>query len=341
LITKRPRSVRPPRIQASPRMRVSEMQRARLLSAAVAMVDELGYAHATVAHIAGRARVSRRTFYDLFENREACLLAVIEDTVARVVAEFEGLDLAGLAWRERVRMGLWTVLCFCEREPVLARVCLVHSVNAGQRVLAGREEVFALLAGAIDEGRGSRGCGGESPPVLVAEGLVGAVVAILCKRLQAREREPLGELLGALMSMIVLPYQGPAVARRERVRPVPEREPAPAPVFSVAGASPAALAVLDPLRGVPMRLTYRTALVLEQVAAYPGASNRVVGERAGVPDQGQISKLLARLERLGLLANTGAGPAKGESNAWRLTPLGEQITRHLSLNLALGGEDEA
>ena len=341
MITKRPRSVRPPRIQASPRVRVSEMQRARLLSAAVATVDELGYAHATVAHIAGRARVSRRTFYDLFENREACLLAVIEDTAARIAAEFAGLGLAGLPWRERVRLGLWTILRFCDREPVLARVVLVHSVNAGQRVLEGREDVFALLARAIDGGRGSHGRGGESPPVLTAEGLVGATVAILCKRLQAREREPLSELLGALMSMIVLPYQGPAVARRERERLVPEREPAPSPVLSVAGASPAALAVLDPLRGVPMRLTYRTALVLEQVATHPGASNRVIGEHAGVLDQGQISKLLARLEKLGLLANTGPGPIKGESNAWRLTQLGEQITQHLSLNSSLSEDGEA
>ena len=55
----------------------------------------------------------------------------------------------------------------------------------------------------------------------------------------------------------------------------------------------------DPLRDVPMRMTYRTALVLEQVAGYPGASNRVIGEGAGIPDQGQVSKLLARLEGLG------------------------------------------
>jgi hypothetical protein len=56
----------------------------------------------------------------------------------------------------------------------------------------------------------------------------------------------------------------------------------------------------------------------------------VVGELAGVPDQGQISKLLARLERLGLAANTGDGHSKGESNAWSLTTLGERVTAHLA-----------
>ena len=54
----------------------------------------------------------------------------------------------------------------------------------------------------------------------------------------------------------------------------------------------------------------------------PGISNRVVAERAGVTDQGQISKLLARLERLGLAFNSGNGHAKGEANAWTLTAAG-------------------
>jgi AcrR family transcriptional regulator len=302
------------------------MQRARLLSAAVAMIDELGYTRATVAHISGRARVSRRTFYDLFDNREDCLLAVIEDTVELIAAEFAAADVAGLAssWRERIRMGLWTILCFFDREPVLARVCLVHSVQAGPRVLESREAVFALLAEALDEGRGAHARGGELP-ALTAEGLVGAAVAILCKRLQARDREPLSELLDPLMSMIVLPYLGSAAAGRERKRPTPE-----APAQAVRSVSPSGdVWSEDPLREVPMRLTYRTARVLEVAATHPGASNRLVGERAGIYDQGQVSKLLARLGRLGLLENTGEGQARGSANAWWLTPKGVRVTQSI------------
>ena len=58
----------------------------------------------------------------------------------------------------------------------------------------------------------------------------------------------------------------------------------------------------------------------------------MIGERAEVADQGQISKLFARLEGLGLLRNTGAGHTHGEPNAWRLTPLGERVIEHLSLS---------
>lgn len=52
-------------------------------------------------------------------------------------------------------------------------------------------------------------------------------------------------------------------------------------------------------------------------------TNREIAEAAGVKDEGQISRLLARLERHGLLQNAG-GPTKG-GNAWRFTPRGEQI----------------
>jgi DNA-binding MarR family transcriptional regulator len=78
-----------------------------------------------------------------------------------------------------------------------------------------------------------------------------------------------------------------------------------------------------------MRLTYRTARVLEVAATHPGASNRLVGERAGIYDQGQVSKLLARLGRLGLLENTGEGQARGSANAWWLTPKGVRVTQSI------------
>lgn len=55
------------------------------------------------------------------------------------------------------------------------------------------------------------------------------------------------------------------------------------------------------------------------------ASNREVADAAGVHDQGQISKLLARLERLGLLHNNGDGQPRGEPNAWALTNRGKEI----------------
>ena len=334
------RSCLPVRVGA-PRARVVEIQRSRLLVAALGVVDELGYARTTVAHITGRARVSRRTFYDLFDNREDCLLGALECVVERIREELVAGDVEGLSWRERVRSGLWAILSFFDREPVLARVCVVQALRGGPRVLECRERVLAGLAQAIDYGREENEKAGECPS-LTAEGLVGAAFAVVYGRLLRGElgSSALTELHGELMGMIVLPYLGVAAARREgrcgtlrflsgRKGPgglSPDRLVGDMPLVS------AAKLTADPLAELPMRLTYRTARVLDTIFEHPGVSNRLAGEQAGVSDQGQISKLLARLERLGLIENAGEGQRAGERNAWRLTSIGVRVAQSIRVH---------
>ncbi len=282
-----PKRLMPPR--GTPREQVSELQRVRLLAAAVAVFDELGYARASVAHITARARVSRRTFYDLFSNREECLGAVVEEAVGLIAGELAAANLGGLAWRERVRVGLWTILSFFDREPALARVCVVQALRCGPEVLARRDEILAGVAAVVDEGRLESARGEQCTP-LTAEGVVGAAFAIVYARLLRGEREPLTGLLGELMGMIVLPYRGAAAARRELTRPAPAGR-----VRATAAPSKGERAVDDPLQGVSIRLTYRTVRVLEGVSRRPGASNRQVAERAGIQDPGQISETCWRV----------------------------------------------
>jgi hypothetical protein len=178
------------------------------------------------------------------------------------------------------------------------------------------------LTGAL-RGRGQAGKqpkAGAQPPPLTAESVVGGVLAVLHARLlepdpgpRAAARPRMEDLTGPLMSMIVLPYLGAAAARKELERPLPKRPVSTPP------------ALRDPLRDLEMRLTYRTVRVLMAVAEEPGSSNRAVGARAGIPDQGQISKLLTRLHSLGLIDNTAAASARGAPNAWTLTVRGWEI----------------
>jgi chromosome segregation and condensation protein ScpB len=96
----------------------------------------------------------------------------------------------------------------------------------------------------------------------------------------------------------------------------------------------------DPLDGLNIRLTYRTMRVMAVIAVQSGLSNIEVGARAGITDRGQISKLLARLARLGLLENTSDGQAKGLSNAWRLTARGQQVEWAMTREFAAGWRTE-
>jgi AcrR family transcriptional regulator len=296
---------------------VSEVQRARMLAATVQVVGELGYERISVARVTSRAGVSRRTFYDLFEDREECFLAAFVETAQRARILVVEATAGEREWRARVRAGLGVLLGFFDDEPSAGRVLVVDALKAGPAVLEHRAALVGELIGVVEQGRAQVRRGREVAP-LTGEGVVGAVLAVIHARLLARggaSRDSLSGLLNPLMAMIVQPYLGAAAAERELGRPV------------VRARRPAGRRVSDPLGGLDMRLTYRTLRVLAAIAVAPGASNREVAGAAGVADQGQISKLLARLEHLGLVRNTGVGHLKGEPNAWELTVRGWEVER--------------
>jgi AcrR family transcriptional regulator len=294
---------------------VDELQRGRILGAMVEVVRERGVANVTVAHIVARSGVSRRTFYELFDNLQECFLAAFDQAVARasvtVVREYERPG----KWREKVKSGFTALLEFLEDEPEQGALMIVDALGAGPLALERRAKVLAGLIDAVDQGRHEARPGkGDPQSRLIAEGVVGAVFAVLHARLLEPEPRPFTDLLNPLMAMVVLPYLGPAAARKELDRPPPDgrcnRSPRPH---------------RDPLKDLDMRLTYRTVRVLLAIGEDPGASNCQVARRSDVGDQGQMSKLLARLQSLGLIGNTGNGATRGEPNAWTLTDKGREV----------------
>ena len=299
-----------------PHGQVTGIQRGRMLAATVQAIEEAGYARMTVAQVVSRAKVSRKTFYEVFADREDCFLAAFEQvlTQARVIAQ-EAYEHES-SWREGVRSALARLLIFMDAEPGLANLCIVESLAAGERVLQRRTEVFDELVGVIEKGR-SLTAGARERPEVTAEGVLGGILEVIHRRLLNAEQEPLADLLGPLMSIIVLPYLGGAAASQELKRP--------APVLQPEDVQDRAVSRRDPMAGLKMRLTYRTVRVLMVVAKYPGANNREIAERSDISDQGQISKLMNRLARLELVENLGEGQEKGLANEWRLTALGAQL----------------
>ncbi len=302
------------------REQLADLQRARIIGSMFDVAAQRGAGSVTVAHVVERSGVSRRTFYEHFEDREDCLLAAFERALTlareRVIPAYEEQK----DWREGIRRGLLELLCFCDQEPSLARMLICESQASGQRVAQRRAEILGRLTRIVDEGRKE----GKAQNVssLAAEGIVGGVLAVIQARLLQAKHESLVALSNELMSMIVLPYLGGAMARRELDRP----KTAPVPVQENGSL------LSDSFKDARMRLTYRTVRVLMTIAQHPQASNRQIGETAGITDQGQISKLLARLERIGLVSNAGLHPGKGAPNAWALTDKGERIAQGIRAN---------
>jgi AcrR family transcriptional regulator len=114
-------------------------QRARLLEAMTQVVGRKGYAAATVADAVREARVSRSTFYALFDSKEACFVQAYGHGVDVLV---ERLDAAVAAepgdWRAKLRAAMRAYLTVLDAEPRFARVHLleIHVVGTPQAAAA-------------------------------------------------------------------------------------------------------------------------------------------------------------------------------------------------------------
>jgi AcrR family transcriptional regulator len=291
---------------------LSEIQRSRLVAAMVKVCAECGVGNATVARVVARSGVSRRTFYEQFADREDCFLAAFDQTVERIAAVVLPAFRQSSKWSEQTRAGLTALLEYLDLDHDTARFAIIEVLGAGPMALERRAEILTHLATVIEGGRRASKVDSETPP-LTAEGLVGGAFSLIHSRLLDEKDGSLVDLLNPLMSMIVLPYLGSAAARRELSQLAP------------AGRRAGKGIGVDPLRELDMRLTYRTVRVLLAIGSTPGGSNREIADASGIRDQGQVSKLLARLEHLGLIRNARAGQSKGEPNAWTLTERGVEV----------------
>src|ERR1039457_4973608 len=164
-----------------------------MLAALAEGASERGAAGVTVADVVARSGVSRRTFYELFKDREDCFLVAFDYGIGRIAGEvFPAYGAAGRtqrahSWREKIRAGLCALLQFLDYEPGIGRLVVVETLGAGPRALERRSRVLAQVITAVDEGR-REGKKSDGPPPLTAEGVLGGVLGVLHGRLLTRPR---------------------------------------------------------------------------------------------------------------------------------------------------------
>jgi len=201
---------------------MSDTLRARMLSAAVTLVGEVGYARMSVERVVRLSGNSEETFYRCFQDLDDCLLQAFEDALGRIAAIVVPAYEREREWPAKVRAALAALLAFVEDEPAVGTFVFVGALGAGPKVLACRMEALERLKLAFEHGIDELGgvAGreiAESSP-LSAEGAVNAVLGILHTRLlegSPLARRPLSELVGPLTAMIVLPYVGQVAAASE------------------------------------------------------------------------------------------------------------------------------
>ncbi|WP_035857860.1 TetR/AcrR family transcriptional regulator [Cryptosporangium arvum] len=130
--------------------------RGRLLSGMGSALVEKGYGAVTIADIARHARVSKRTFYEHFADKQECFLAVYaaaSDRLLRVVGEAARPEMD---WRDQVRTAVHAYLSALQSDPALTRAMLLELPSAGPEALRlrrrGQQDFAALLLERVEQG---------------------------------------------------------------------------------------------------------------------------------------------------------------------------------------------
>jgi AcrR family transcriptional regulator len=193
-------------------------QRERLLAAVAEVVAAHGYNKATIARITGTASVSRRTFYEHFDGKEACFVAAydaVDEYLARRLAE---LIAEQPTWPDQVAAALTGTLRFFASRPTLARLCLVESVAVGEGMASRRERTVSRLVDLLRPGREWH-AGERELSEGIEEALAGGVVTLIARRVIAGEAEQLELFAPGVVEFTLAPYLGVESAREAAARP--------------------------------------------------------------------------------------------------------------------------
>jgi AcrR family transcriptional regulator len=177
-------SVRVPRDWDDLNDTTTSIMRARMFEAMAHAVAERGYASTTVADVVSACRISRRTFYEHFQDKEDCFVETYrtgcENGLAQIDAAVRALDDPD--WRTRLCVSLETYVDVLAAEPHFARVLLIDVLGAGPRALEMRERVLGTY---VEQYRGLRERARAEDPTIpevpdeFLRGLVGGIAELV------------------------------------------------------------------------------------------------------------------------------------------------------------------
>jgi AcrR family transcriptional regulator len=201
----------PPGRHGLPREFVAQNQRDRLAAGIIATVAERGLNEATITQISAAAGVSRRTFYAYFSSKEECFFAAYDTIVKHVRIAANAAAAEQAEWPRRVGAKLAATLEFLAANPDLARFCLVAPQRAGEEVAARYRTAMSEAVEELCEGMPPPPAT-KAPSEAVAISLIGGMVALIVRKVNAGEGDSLPDLLPDLLELFLTPFLGRAEA---------------------------------------------------------------------------------------------------------------------------------
>src|SRR5687768_12248140 len=177
----------PPGRHGLPRQFVLHNQRSLLVDAAVHVFGTRSFGEARVADVLQHAAISRKTFYEQFDDKEACFMAAYEAAAVRARDAIRGAARDGQTRDERLRSGIKALLDFLAAERELARLLVVEVTGAGPAALHRRNKAVREFATML-----APGTSGELP--LAAQVTVGGIWEVVHALVLEGRAEQLPEL---------------------------------------------------------------------------------------------------------------------------------------------------
>jgi AcrR family transcriptional regulator len=220
---------------------VVESQRRRLLTGVTkALVDE-GFARLTVEHVVSNAGVSRKTFYEYFDSREACLLAAYDAASEELWGVGEGAAGAVQGWPAQVGAVLTTTAAFLAADPERAHLFTREARVAGP-ALAARQRADAERAAALLRAGRDESTAPKDLPEATELTLVENLAALIGANVLSGVTELLPGLVPQLAEYLLEPYLG---AERAKAAAAAIPTPAPHPGATVAAHHPVPLRLIS------------------------------------------------------------------------------------------------
>jgi len=168
--------------------------RRRLLDAMSHTVAHKGYADTTIADLAARARVSRRTFYEHFASKDECLIALYEVASEQALSVLQAAIDAKRDWHTQVEQAIGAYLSTLACNPTLLRTLFIAILGLGPAGLAARRRANGRLADfivAVVNGPSTRPPRARPLAAPFAMAIVGAINELI---LQAIEEDRVARL---------------------------------------------------------------------------------------------------------------------------------------------------
>ena len=188
-----------PRGRHAPPLEVrQDRQRQRLFAAASAVFARVGYAEASAEAIAREAGMSKATFYEHFDNKEDCIVALFDAASAAVLtamrdASGEATGSAEARYQAAISAFLGAIAAF----PDVSQTLLVEIIGAGPRAMEHRDSALLAFADYIDSTNEADAAAGLVPRLASSEdsfAIVGAVIELASRQLRTGRPERLADL---------------------------------------------------------------------------------------------------------------------------------------------------